>query len=170
MHRLVFLFVALMLSAISLTAQVATNQNLEYSGGSFRRNGVKLDKQQLSTILTQSEMDMYKAGREEQIIGYVCTPVGALSIFGGGFLMADGFRVKADQSSGIVGQTAIWGPLEIGLGAVLVVGGAACTTFGIICLCKGHKTMLKLAQCHNNPSQTITLSPSRNGLGLALNF
>lgn len=170
MRKFLIFFIILLCQTIAVHSQVSVSQELVYKGGNFYQSGVKLNKEGLTNILTKPELDIYKLGESQRVTGYVCTPVGVLAIFGGGIIMNTGFKVKADPSAHVLGENAIMGPLAIGVGAVLVLGGIASTSVGIVYLCRAHNTMLRVAEYHNNPSKEITLSPSSNGIGLALNF
>lgn len=170
MRRIIILSAVLIVSAISLVAQISSTPILEYRNGNFYQSGVKIEKKNLGNVLSKSEMKLYHIGKEQQIIGYVCIPAGALAIVGGGFSISNGIKIKESQSTRIIGENAIVGPLEIGLGGIIIAGGVSCIAVGTIYLCKAQKKMKKIVRKHNAAEQEITLSPSGNGFGLALNF
>jgi len=171
MRKFLILTLVLVLAVPTLSAQVASSsQKLTYQGGGFYVNGVRLEKENLMKFLSEPATEIYNQAHHERVVGYVCTPVGVLALFGGSVILQQGISASKNPDLQALGGSAILGPLGIGLGSVCIGAGVACVTTGIVYLCRAHKTMLKVADVQNNPGKAITLSPSNNGLGLALNF
>jgi len=138
---------------ISAKAQTISNTGLEYRGGAFYQDGVKIPKEMLSSALgEQTYEDIYKPANGLRIAGITCLSVGgAATAFGAGMFIYALVSDSPDPGQAI-GDVFLAIP-----GTIFGLSGAAVTITGGILYGIGNKKLKNIV-------------PASNGVGIAFRF
>jgi len=154
MKKIAFALVALVVSCISLNAQVAESAfNLNYKGGSFYQNGTKLTPEQLCSVIGRQTFDeVYKPAKNLRTAGVAVLSTGCgVTAVGAGLVI--GGIIEGSSKSG----SATAGTISTGVGVIIAGCGAVTAITGGI-----------LMGCANKKMKSII--PASNGAGLAFVF